>query len=332
MLGTPITQYGSGNTMVSIDIICGLLGSGKTTLIKRLLETQYLGERVAIVENEYGCIGFDAEELRSEGITIKKLSSGCVCCTLRGVLSTGVRELIATAKPDRIIIEPSGVADIQDLLAVCKSLTDVGVCRVITVVNAMKVARLLRACGELFKNQVKCSCCVYLNFTEEMNLQEICAVHTQLLDLKPDLLIVDTPLNELERDTFPAVITPEMAGGNVLRQHFLQRVGLKEGTNFSYCCFKFFAPFTTEAVQMLIDAFPRTEFGDIHRCKGLLELNDGQIMKLDYVFGDPFCKIKADYSGETNLLTVIGRNLNQSVLWAYMNSVSPRTMVFPYSD
>lgn len=307
--------------MVYIDIICGFLGSGKTTLIKRLLETDYLNQRIAIIENEYGKIGFDALELVSEEIAIKELSSGCVCCTLRGALRSGLRELISATNPDRIIIEPSGVADISDLMNACKNLADTEVCRVITVVNAKKVSRLLRACGELFKNQIKSSCCVYLNFAEEMSPQEIGVVHTQLLNLKQDLLIVDSPLEDLNCNTFPAMITPEKEIHSILRKHFLKKNYEGEEAAFSCYCFRFSTLFTFDQTQTLFASFFSADIGEIYRAKGLLELNDGKVVKCDYIFGDSFYQIIDRKYPDTNLLTVIGRNLDQKALFEHLNGL-----------
>ena len=143
--------------MTKIDIISGFLGAGKTTFIKKMLEEVLSGEKVVLVENEYGEVGIDGGFLKDAGIEIKELNSGCICCSLVGDFNRSLNEVIETYHPDRILIEPSGVGKLSDVMSSVKDMEkdhDVKLNALVTVVNAMKASKQMKAFGEFFNNQI----------------------------------------------------------------------------------------------------------------------------------------------------------------------------------
>ena len=146
--------------MVKIDIISGFLGAGKTTLIKKLLQDAFKGQQVVLIENEFGEIGIDGGFLKDAGIEIKEMNSGCICCSLVGDFGTALKEVVEKYHPDRIVIEPSGVGKLSDVIHAVENLHleadgEVKLNSAVTVVDVLKCKMYLKNFGEFFKNQVK---------------------------------------------------------------------------------------------------------------------------------------------------------------------------------
>ena len=146
-------------TMTKIDIISGFLGAGKTTLIKKLLSESFHGEKVVLIENEFGEIGIDGGFLKDAGVQITEMNSGCICCSLVGDFGTALKEVLDTYSPDRIIIEPSGVGKLSDVIAAVERVRDGGapleLHSFVTVVDAVKCKIYMKNFGEFFNNQVE---------------------------------------------------------------------------------------------------------------------------------------------------------------------------------
>ena len=158
--------------MTKIDIISGFLGAGKTTFIKKMLEEVFSGEKVVLVENEYGEVGIDGGFLKDSGIEIKELNSGCICCSLVGDFNRSLNEVIETYHPDRILIEPSGVGKLSDVMSSVKDMEknhDVKLNALVTVANAMKATKQMKAFGEFFNNQIENATTVVLSRTQRKN-------------------------------------------------------------------------------------------------------------------------------------------------------------------
>ena len=189
--------------MTKIDIISGFLGAGKTTLIKKLLSDALKGQQVVLIENEFGEIGIDGGFLKEAGIEIREMNSGCICCSLVGDFGTALTEVIDKYHPDRIIIEPSGVGKLSDVIHAVEGIkTDVDVvlnCAT-TVVDVMKCKMYLRNFGEFFKNQVEAASTIILSRTdtEKATEEKIEAALELLRELNPDATIITTPVEELD--------------------------------------------------------------------------------------------------------------------------------------
>ena len=144
--------------MTKIDIISGFLGAGKTTFIKKMLEEVFEGEKIVLIENEFGEIGIDGGFLKDSGIEISELNSGCICCSLVGDFGKNLREVMERFHPERILIEPSGVGKLSDVMKSVKEVEEENEVRLnglVTVVNTAKATKQMRAFGEFFNNQVE---------------------------------------------------------------------------------------------------------------------------------------------------------------------------------
>lgn len=189
--------------MTKIDIISGFLGAGKTTLIKKLLSDALKGQQVVLIENEFGEIGIDGGFLKEAGVEIREMNSGCICCSLVGDFGTALTEVIDKYHPDRIIIEPSGVGKLSDVIHAVEGIkTDVDVvlnCAT-TVVDVMKCKMYLRNFGEFFKNQVEAASTIILSRTdtEKATEEKIEAALELLRELNPNATIITTPVEELD--------------------------------------------------------------------------------------------------------------------------------------
>lgn len=189
--------------MVKLDLFCGLLGAGKTSLIKKMLSRVYPGHRVAIIENEFGKVNLDAAELKSASIEIRELTSGCICCTVKGDLSQAVALLIQQENPEYIIVEASGVADLRSLLQVCSEVEGIRINRVITVVHGNKILKLLKVVGNFFYDQIRVSNTIFLNFCENLPPEQVEATKQALWEINPELRFVTTALEDIHAGTFP---------------------------------------------------------------------------------------------------------------------------------
>lgn len=189
--------------MTKIDIISGFLGAGKTTLIKKLLEEVFKGEKVVLIENEYGEVGIDGGFLKDSGITVTEMNSGCICCSLVGDFTKNMGEVVEKFHPDRILVEPSGVGKLSDVMASVADVSktvDVTLNALVTVVNGKKALKQMKAFGEFFNNQVEYATTIVLSRTQDMDdakLQECVKV---LQEKNPKAAIITTPWDELSGD------------------------------------------------------------------------------------------------------------------------------------
>jgi len=196
--------------MTKLDIYGGLLGAGKTTLIRAMLQCAYRGKRVAVIENEIGRVNLDAGAF--SGVTVRPLTAGCVCCTLKGDLVTAVRELVQSVAPDYIVMEASGAADLEAIRRICEEIDAVALNRCVMVVNARKLRKLMTVVGEFYRIQLRDATDIYLNFTEGLPQAELDAVRQLLWDINPNARLIDTPIDRLEADTLPEGDVPTTPG------------------------------------------------------------------------------------------------------------------------
>ena len=186
-----------GNEMTKIDIISGFLGAGKTTLIQKLIKEVYAGKKVVLVENEFGEIGIDGGFLKDSGIVVNEINSGCICCTLQGDFRNALREVVKKYSPDHIIIEPSGVGKLSDILAVVKDVEGLQLNSYSTVVDAKRCEIYHKNFKEFFDDQISTAACVILSRTQlvdEETLQKDIAI---IRELNHDARIITTPWDDL---------------------------------------------------------------------------------------------------------------------------------------
>ncbi len=187
--------------MTKIDIISGFLGAGKTTLIKKLLDEVFQGEQIVLIENEFGEVGIDGGFLKDAGIEITEMNSGCICCSLVGDFGKNLHEVIGKYHPDRILIEPSGVGKLSDVMKSVIEIEkeeDVKLNGLITVVNALKAAKQMKAFGEFFNNQIAYATTIVLSRSQNAAPEQLESCVKQIQELNPKAAIITTPWERIK--------------------------------------------------------------------------------------------------------------------------------------
>lgn len=187
--------------MTKIDVVSGFLGAGKTTLIKKLLKEALSGSQTVLIENEFGEIGIDGGFLKDAGIEIKEMNSGCICCSLVGDFGTALKEVIETYKPERILIEPSGVGKLSDVLRAVENVAkdlDVQVNSAVAVVDASKAKMYVKNFGEFFINQIQYAGTIILSRTDKLAQDKINAAAEIVREHNDKATIITTPLDQLD--------------------------------------------------------------------------------------------------------------------------------------
>ena len=187
--------------MTKIDIISGFLGAGKTTFIKKLLEEAIAGEQVVLIENEFGEIGIDGGFLKDSGIEIREMNSGCICCSLVGDFGTSLAEVLTQYKPERIIIEPSGVGKLSDVMKAVIDVSadmDVELNSAVTIVDAAKCKMYMKNFGEFFNNQIENAGTIVLSRTDITDASKIQKDVEMIREKNANAVIITTPLDQLD--------------------------------------------------------------------------------------------------------------------------------------
>ena len=187
--------------MTKIDIISGFLGAGKTTFIKKMLEDVFQGEKIVLIENEFGEIGIDGGFLKDSGIEISELNSGCICCSLVGDFGKNLREVMERFHPDRILIEPSGVGKLSDVMKSVQEVeteNEVKLNGRITVVNTAKATKQMKAFGEFFNNQIAYATVIVLSRTQNLKPEQTETVVKEIRKKNDKAAIITTPWDEID--------------------------------------------------------------------------------------------------------------------------------------
>ena len=190
--------------MTKIDVVSGFLGAGKTTLIKKLLKEALNGTKVVLIENEFGEIGIDGGFLKESGIEIKEMNSGCICCSLVGDFGTSLKEVLTTYSPERVLIEPSGVGKLSDVLKAVEDVAqdlDVEVNSAVAVVDASKCKMYMKNFGEFFINQVEYAGTIILTRADKTSQEKMNACVEMLRQHNDKATIITTPLDQLDGKT-----------------------------------------------------------------------------------------------------------------------------------
>lgn len=187
--------------MTKIDIISGFLGAGKTTFIKKLLQEAIAGEQVVLIENEFGEIGIDGGFLKDAGIEIREMNSGCICCSLVGDFGKSLEEVLTTYRPERVIIEPSGVGKLSDVMKAVRDVAknlDVKLNSAVTIVDAAKCKMYMKNFGEFFNNQIENAGTIVLSRTDIADAKKVQMDVELIRELNKDASIVTTPIDQLD--------------------------------------------------------------------------------------------------------------------------------------
>ena len=196
--------------MTQIDIISGFLGAGKTTLIKKLLDEAFHGQKIVLIENEFGEIGIDGGFLKDAGVEITEMNSGCICCSLVGDFGAALKQVLADYAPDRIVIEPSGVGKLSDVIVAVQNTADetddMKLNSFVTVADATKVKVYMKNFGEFYNNQIEAAGTIILSRTQKMSQEKLEAGVAMLREKNAGAAILTTPWDQLDGKTILAAI------------------------------------------------------------------------------------------------------------------------------
>ena len=329
--------------MVKIDIISGFLGAGKTTLIKKLLSSALKGQKIVLIENEFGDIGIDGGFLKDAGVQINEMNSGCICCSLVGDFKKALNKVYDEYAPDRIVIEPSGVGKLSDVLQAVLSadLPNSEISSLTAVVDAKKCKMYMKNFGEFYKNQIEQAKCVVLSHTAGISEDKLQYCLDTVKSLNSEAVIVTTPwedisgekifeamtntstlasqLKELEEEE----ICPVCCGHHHEHEHHHEHGeecscghhhhhGHDADEVFSSWGVETACKYTQDQIKDILQSLDGGEYGVILRAKGIVDSADGKWIHFDYVPEE----VDVRYGGGEVIgrICVIGSKINQQKL------------------
>lgn len=327
-----------GSYMTRIDIISGFLGAGKTTLIKKLIREAYKGERLVLIENEFGKIGIDGGFLQEAGIQITEMNSGCICCSLVGDFGRALHEVIERYAPDRILIEPSGVGKLSDVARAVQGAADAGayIGTMTTVVDAGKCKMYMKNFGEFFCDQVEHASSIILSHTDKISEKNLSECVELLRKHNEKAVIVTTSWDSLsgeklldameQRDTLEAELARLGEDAHHhhhhddddecddpdcdCHEHHHGHHGHHADEVFTSFGVETAHAFSEEELRAALEAFAESDaYGQILRAKGIVACTDGTWIHFDYVPGEP--DIRRGPAGVIGRLCVIGSALKK---------------------
>ena len=335
--------------MVKIDIISGFLGAGKTTLIKKLLKDGFQGEQVVLIENEFGEIGIDGGFLKEAGIQIREMNSGCICCSLVGDFGTSLKEVVTKYDPDRILIEPSGVGKLSDVIKAVQGVqdeVDIKLNSYTTVVDAKKCKMYMKNFGEFFDNQIQYAGAIIMSRTDIASEKKVQESLELLRSLNKDAAIITTPIENLDGKKLvevmehPVSLEQEMLEEEHEHHHHHDgecgcghdheehehhhhhdgECGCGHDHHhhhadevFTSCGRETIKKYTREGLEKILEALSESDkYGIILRAKGMLPAEDGTWIYFDMVPEET--EIREGAPEYTGRLCVIGSKLDEHAL------------------
>lgn len=322
--------------MTKIDIFSGFLGAGKTTLIKKLLKEAYSGEQVVLIENEFGEIGIDGGFLKEAGIEIREMNSGCICCSLVGDFGEALKEVIQKYGPDRIIIEPSGVGKLSDVIKAVKKVegeVDIKLNSFTTLVDAMKCRMYMKNFGEFFSNQIEYAGTIILSRTDKAAEEKVIAALQIIRGLNKSAAVITTPIEKLsgakildtmennrslEKELLEEEVCPVCGGHHDHDHHHEEECGHHHHHHHADEVFTSWGretakTYTEEEIHAILEALSDDEeYGMILRAKGMVEGKNGSWIYFDMVPGE--ADVREGSPEYTGRICVIGSKLKESSL------------------
>ena len=323
--------------MVKIDIISGFLGAGKTTLIKKLLKEAFEGEQVVLIENEFGEIGIDGGFLKDAGIEIREMNSGCICCSLVGDFGASLKEVVEKYHPDRILIEPSGVGKLSDVIKAVQGVeedVDIQLNSYTTVVDAKKCKMYMRNFGEFFDNQVQYAGAIIMSRTDIVDEKKAMESMELLRSINEKAAIITTPIEKLDGKKILEVmehpvsladelmeeeeVCPECGHVHEHGEHHHDHDHEEHEHHHADEVFTSWGretirKYTREGLEKMLEALSASEdYGIILRAKGMLPAEDGTWIYFDMVPEEVDIREgSAEYTGR---ICVIGSKLKEDKL------------------
>jgi G3E family GTPase len=226
--------------MTKIDIVSGFLGAGKTTLIKKLLAEAYQGEKLVLIENEFGEISIDGGFLKDSGIQISEMSSGCICCSLVGDFGRALKDVQKQFSPDRILIEPSGVGKLSDVVVAVQNTIredpELALNSFVTVADATKVKLYMKNFGEFYNNQVESAGTIILSRTQKLTAEKLDAAVAMLREKNPTAAILTTPWDQLDGKTILSAIEKTSLADELLERIHAEHEAEDDDDDDDACC------------------------------------------------------------------------------------------------
>ena len=315
--------------MTKVDIISGFLGAGKTTFIKKLLSDVWAGEKLVLIENEFGEIGIDGGFLKDAGIEVTEMNSGCICCSLVGDFGSALKEVVTQYNPDRIIIEPSGVGKLSDVIKAVQGVAEdveLDLNSFVTVADAKKCKMYMKNFGEFYNNQVEYAGSIILSRTGDVAEDKLNESVALLREHNEKAAIITTPWDELSGEQILKV----MEDGNDMVKELLEEEEIcpvcgghhdHEHHHHDHDADEVFTSwgketphkYTKEKIESILKIFCDTEdYGSILRAKGMVPAEDGTWIYFDMVPGEYELRDgEPDYTGR---LCVIGTNIDEHKL------------------
>ncbi len=326
--------------MIKTDIFSGFLGAGKTTLIKKLADEAYKGEKLVIVENEFGEIGIDKGFLEDSGIEITEMNSGCICCTLVGDFTNALKKVAQELKPDRIIIEPSGVGKLSDVKEAAQQVEEIDVAAGVTVVDAKKCKMYMKNFGEFFNNQIENADIIVLSHTKGMAEDRLAEAVHMIREHNDEARIITTDWDSISgRQILDAM--NDCSGLHHGHDHDCEcgchdhehehhhhehehhhvhehhdhdcECGCHDHEHhhadevFTSCGIETVHRFDKEEISDILDRIEET--GTVLRAKGIVEAKDGSWLHFDYIPGEK--DIRTGGAQLTGKACVIGTDLDE---------------------
>ncbi len=325
--------------MTKIDIYSGFLGAGKTTLIKKMISEAYCGQKLVLIENEFGEIGIDGDFLQDAGVNITEMNSGCICCSLVGDFGKALEQVISQYNPDRVIIEPSGVGKLSDVIAAVNKVTgaDVTLGYTVTVADAGKVKLYMKNFGEFYNNQIASASTIILSRTDAIAQQKLDTALALLREHNPEATIITTPwdalsgeqlIDALEGNTSLAAELAALAHNHEHHHHdehctchdhehhhhdehcTCHEHGHHHADEvFTSWGVETVRKFTLASIEAALKKLDTREYGFVLRAKGVVSGEDGAWIHFDYVPGET--NVRQGAAAIIGKICVIGSDLDE---------------------
>ena len=317
--------------MTKIDVFSGFLGAGKTTLIKKLIKEAYKGENLVLIENEFGEIGIDGGFLKEAGIEIREMNSGCICCSLVGDFDASLKEVLKRFNPDRILIEPSGVGKLSDVIKAVSGVLseDVVLNSATAVVDAVKCKMYMKNFSEFFINQIENADCIVLSRTDLADAEKIKTATDLIREKNTKATLITTPIEKLDgADILNAMEQSETIESikDELEHHHHHKHHDEHDENCTCGCHdhhhhadEVFSSwgrettrqYTKDEIEAILNAMDDGEYGSILRAKGYVQAGEEWIY-FDYV--PEQADIRLGSPAVTGRICVIGADLDENSL------------------
>lgn len=310
---------------IKIDIISGFLGAGKTTLIKKLISEKLKNDKIAIIENEFGEVSIDGDLLKGKNVDIKEINSGCICCSIVGDFKDSIREIIKSYKPNRILIEPSGVAKLSDVIKSCKDLGNeysFNINYIFTVVDVSNFDMYLENFGEFYKDQLIKAKTIVLSRKDNITEQQVDNVTAQIRNINKTASIIAAPLDSLDSNDIFKIANGDLVSakekslkkaGTSLVSRSISRHNHRADNVFDTWGIETTKLFTIDNLKGIFEKIKMNDdYGNILRGKGLVKSENGEWLEFHYTPGQfQVKKVNSQHQGK---IAIIGEKIDKSKL------------------